>query len=287
MSLEYWFMFPVSLLIATIAMASGVGGATFFAPVFLLGLRLPAEVAIGTGLITEVFGFTSGLAAYIKRRLIDYRLGMALVVVAVPSTLLGAWLATRIPPDLLKVVLGMGLITLAMSFLRAPEQRDVEQLDHTIDGENGPGAPDVTSLQTAQGEVIRYTVCNRSEGRTIAAVGALFMGMISSGLGELNGYFLLQRCRVPSRVAAATSVFVVAITALSAATSHFIHFLEAGPEVMDTVLSLVIFTVPGVILGGQLGPMVAARISQKMLELGLGIVFLIVGGAIIAGQVMQ
>jgi uncharacterized membrane protein YfcA len=40
--------------------------------------------------------------------------------------------------------------------------------------------------------------------------------MISTGLGELNGYFLLQRCRVPSKVSVATSIFVVALTALSA-----------------------------------------------------------------------
>ena len=31
MSFEYWFMFPVAILVATTAMASGVGGATFFA----------------------------------------------------------------------------------------------------------------------------------------------------------------------------------------------------------------------------------------------------------------
>jgi hypothetical protein len=32
--------------------------------------------------------------------------------------------------------------------------------------------------------------------------------MISTGLGELNGYLLLQSCRVPSKVAVATSAFV-------------------------------------------------------------------------------
>ncbi len=61
MSFEYWFMFPVAILVATVAMASGVGGATFFAPIFILALRLSPEVAIGTGLITEVFGFASGV----------------------------------------------------------------------------------------------------------------------------------------------------------------------------------------------------------------------------------
>ena len=30
MTLQYWFMLPIAVLIATVAMASGVGGATFF-----------------------------------------------------------------------------------------------------------------------------------------------------------------------------------------------------------------------------------------------------------------
>jgi hypothetical protein len=42
-------MFPVAIIIATTAMASGVGGATFFSPLFMLALGLPPEVAIGTG----------------------------------------------------------------------------------------------------------------------------------------------------------------------------------------------------------------------------------------------
>ena len=56
-------MLPISVLIATTAMASGVGGATFFSPLFIVGLRLAPQVAIGTALITEVFGFACGLSA--------------------------------------------------------------------------------------------------------------------------------------------------------------------------------------------------------------------------------
>jgi len=52
-------MLPVAIIVATIAMASGIGGATFFAPIFMLALGLSPEVAIGTVLITEVFGFAS------------------------------------------------------------------------------------------------------------------------------------------------------------------------------------------------------------------------------------
>jgi uncharacterized membrane protein YfcA len=107
--------------------------------------------------------------------------------------------------------------------------------------------------------------------------------MISTGLGELNGYFMLQRCRVPSAISVATSVFVVALTALVAASAHLAQFVQSGSETMTTVASICIFTVPGVIIGGQVGSRVAPRISQDNLERGLGILFIFVA-AITLGE---
>ena len=275
MSLEYWFMFPIAVLVATIAMASGVGGATFFAPIFMLGLGLPPEVAIGTGLFTEVFGFASGLFAYVRKRLIDFRLGMTLLAATIPMALLGSWLANVVEPDVLKVILGMGLLGVALSFLRAPDHTDVANADEAFEATAG-GDKAETCLMSADGEEIRYTVCNKREGLLIAGLGGLFVGMISTGLGELNGYFLLQRCKVPSKVSVATSVFVVAITALSAAAGHAIQLAQSGSETLDTVFSIVIFTAPGVIIGAQLGASVASRISQRLLERGLGVLFVLI-----------
>lgn len=275
MTLEYWYMLPVAILVATTAMASGVGGATLFAPIFILALRLPPEVAIGVGLITEVFGFASGLFAYVRKRLIDYQLGGRLLLVTVPVALLGAWLATGISSDILKIILGVGLFAVALSFLREPDHSQVKMLDEAIQTDHGPGKGQ-TCLVTAAGEEIWYTVCNKTEGSLIAGIGALFMGMISTGLGEMNGYFLLQRCRVPSKVAVATSVLIVAVTALAASVGHLAAFVQQGPEVLDVVFSLVIFTIPGVMIGGQLGTAVASRIPQSILMRGLGVLFVIV-----------
>jgi len=36
MTVEYWYMFPAAVVIATVAMASGVGGATFFSLLSIL-----------------------------------------------------------------------------------------------------------------------------------------------------------------------------------------------------------------------------------------------------------
>jgi uncharacterized membrane protein YfcA len=55
-------------------------------------------------------------------------------------------------------------------------------------------------------------------------------------------------------------------------------FARQGSEVLDLVLSLVVFTIPGVIVGGQLGSAVASHIPKSTLVHGLDILFIIVAG---------
>jgi uncharacterized membrane protein YfcA len=253
------------------------GGATFFAPLFILALGIAPEVSIGAALIIEVFGFSSGLYSYARKRLIDYRLGRALLIATLPMALLGSLVAELVEPDILKAILGVGLFTLAARSLRRPQRKAVQQLDASIEEEYG-GRSGQTCLVTADGQEICYTVCNRTEGRLVAAVGALFKGMIATGLGEIDDHFLLERCRVPSKVSVATGVFVVLFTSLSASIGHLVRFIQLGSAVSTTVLALAIFSVPGVILGGQLGPGLVSRFPQRLLDRGLHILLLVVAG---------
>jgi len=283
MVFDYWFMFPISIVIATIAMSSGVGGATFFAPILLLGLGLPPEVAIGVGLITEVFGFTSGLVAYLRRKLVDFRLAKSILMFSMPMAMLGVVAANYVNPDILKGLLGVGLLAVAFSLLRAPNPANAEGDAKELATEDEPEA--ASSLTSAAGETFYYTIRSKRLGAFFAVIGGFFTGMISTGLGELNSYYLLQRCKIPSKVAVATSVFTVAFTAMVAAVGHLIHFVSTGGETLSTVLNLVVFTAPGVIIGGQIGPFIATKISQHALEKTLGGLFVLVSMLVI-GQLI-
>jgi len=272
MSVEFWYMLPVGIVIATVAMGSGVGGATFFSPLFILGLGLSPELAVGSGLIVEVFGFGSGVYAYVRRQLIDYTIGGMLLSATVPAAVAGVVVAHFADPDILKLILGMGLFAVAVSFLRAPDEEVEAMLDERA--QEDPATAE-TCLVTAEGKEICYTVCNTTEGRLISGVGGLFVGMVSSGLGELNGYFLLQRCRVPSSVSVATSVFVVAVTALVASLGHVYQVAQGGLTGLTTMGNLLLFTVPGVVVGAQLGPELAERVPDRVMEIALGVLFTI------------
>ena len=76
-----------------------------------------------------------------------------------------------------------------------------------------------------------------------------------------------------------------ATTALSASAGHFVRFAQSGAEVLNTVFSLVIFKVPGVILGAQPGAFVASRIPQRIPERSLAILFILVA-ALTVGEVV-
>ncbi|WP_022834333.1 sulfite exporter TauE/SafE family protein [Salisaeta longa] len=276
---EFWYMLPVSVVFATVALGSGVEGATFFSPFFILVLGLDPMTAIGAGLITEVFGFSSGLYSYVRRRLIDYRMGGQLLAVAVPMALAGTYAAHFIADDILKTILGMGLVAVAISFVRTPDAETVSALndDAVVDADEAERC-----VTPSDGEEVCYRVFNRTEGLFTGGIGGLFIGMVSTGLGEMNGYLLLQRCRIPSRVAIATSVFVVAVTALVASAGHVVEFVRAGGDQLTQLLHLLLWVVPGVVVGGQVGPAVAERIPDRVLELGMGVLFLLVSGILLA-----
>ena len=68
------------------------------------------------------------------------------------------------------------------------------------------------------------------------------------------------------------------ITVLVASLGHFYKFAtSADSQILTQVLSVVIFTIPGVIVGGQIGPLVQARVNPDRVTLGIAILFIAVG----------
>ncbi len=276
-SSEFWFLLPISILVASIAMASGIGGAVFFSPIFILWLKLEPTVAVGTALLTELFGFSSGLIAYVRAGRIDYALAKSLLVFSIPAAVLGILFIEHIPAIALKAIFATGLISLGSQLYNSWQREEKEKLDQSIACESV--AKQASKLVDRDGNVFSYTICHKAMGRTFAAVGGLFLGMISVGLAELQEYHLVAKCRVPSQVAIATSIFVVVGTVLVAVIGHGYTFVtSASDEALGQVAGVAMFTVPGVVIGGQVGPKVGALLDPDLLKVGVSILFMLVGG---------
>ena len=274
-TLELWYLFPVSILIATIAMSSGIGGAVFFSPLFMLGLQLEPRIAVGAALATELFGFTSGLIAYLKAKLIDFKLAINLLLFAVPSAILGTFYAEHIPDVVLKTVFAVGLLFIGQQLFSSWREEELEDMDQKHQAEFQDDFE--SELTDATGKIYRYTVCNRNMGRSFAAVGGALLGMISVGLAELQEYHLVARCKVPTPVAVATSIFVVVVTVFVASAGHFYEFATEGGDIINQVLNIIMFTIPGVIIGGQIGPKLQTVVPEDKMKAAISIAFMLIG----------
>lgn len=275
LSLEFWYLFPASILIATIAMSSGVGGAVFFSPLFILALKLDPQTAIGAALITELFGFSSGLIAYMRAKLIDFKLAFNLLLFSVPAAILGAFYAELIPDIVLKSIFAVGLMFIGFQLFSS--WRKEEWLKHEKEHENEFYDTYESELTDNTGRIFHYTVCNKNMGRSFAAIGGAFVGMISVGLAELQEYQLVARCKVPTPVAVATSVFVVVITVLVASAGHIYEFTHQGGAVLNQVVNIVTFTIPGVVIGGQIGPKLQKVVPEDKMKVSISVLFAGIG----------
>jgi uncharacterized protein len=281
----YWFMFPVSICVATTAMLSGIGGAALFTPIFfiifpILGPEYPLEsatAAIGSALLTETFGFSSGFVGYFRKRLIDFKIAMKFVMISVPIAIVGALLVQFTDPLIIKG--GYALLMLFLAF---------EMYVH-ID----PAKKDARDARRKANKVVQRELTSRdgthysypepqlgAGSRSATGIGSFLTGLLSVGIGEVVMPILSKRNRVPIPIAAATSVLVVIITIAAASFTHISALMTAG-GVSAVPWHLVVYMIPAVIIGGQIGPRLQGSVNHRTMEKAIGILFGIIGLAMV------
>jgi len=271
LALQLWWVLPVAVVISTVALSTGVSGALFFSPFFLLVVGLEPAQAIGAGLMTELFGTSFGTLNYVRQRIVDYRTVRFLTVASVPAAVGGAFLSHRIEPGILQVVFGATLVLLAMVVLYHSTQKDKGPVGRVLER-----AARTTVIRARDGSVYSYRTCNRSIGVSLAGLGGLLTGLMSAGLPEITTTQLVLRCRIPYRVAVATAIFVLTVTVFFAAG---VHALSAQPA-----WHVVVWSIPGVMIGAQVGPRLEGKVAGRAAERVLAGLFLAVGVLVVALQ---
>jgi len=234
-----WFLFPVAMVISTIAMMSGSGGAILFSPFFIFVLKIEPVTAIAAGLFIEFFGFSSGVVGYLRKRDIDFTLVKMIIFYSLPATVVGVYVSHFISGSILKGILFVLLVILTITFLKP--------------------------LSFAK--KFFHIPC-----QVFSSIGAFILGLTSSGFGEINEYLFLKQLKLRPALAAGTSVFLVASSALIGIIVHAILFLQ-DTSIFEQIVPLILFSIPGVIIGAQIGVRLVEYISKERMNLFLGILF--------------
>ncbi|MFB6198406.1 MAG: TSUP family transporter, partial [Halobacteriaceae archaeon] len=104
-------------------------------------------------------------------------------------------------------------------------------------------------------------------------LGGLFAGLVSTGIGEMNDFILLEEYDMHGPITAGTSVFVVAITVLVGIVTHAYGFVSYHLNRLPQVVNIVMFAIPGVLLGAELGVNLSEYISEYYRNYFIGILF--------------
>lgn len=269
-------MFPVSIVVATCAMLSGIGGAALFTPIFVLVFPLLGPeyaldstiAAVAAALITQTFGFLSGFVGYWRRRLIDYELAANILWVAVPVAFAGALVASYVHDSIL--LAGYAILVAVLAVVMWRNRAPRAMLSETF--------VESRSITDSRGHTFEYGVPRLGiQSRAATALGAFLTGMVSVGIGEIT-ISKLTRKGLPVAVAAATSVLVVIVTVLVASSTLAVQLIRDGGWTA-VPWDLLVYDIPGVLIGGQIGPRLQGIIAPHTIRRAIAVLFVVLAVA--------
>ena len=275
--LSLWWVYPAALCIATLAISTGISGALFFVPFFLLVVGVSPAEAIGGGLMTMIFGTASGTFSYVRQGVVDFTIVKSLLLVTVPFAVAGAVVSLMINPDALRVLFGVLLFALAAFLLWSnlrPARANTAQSASPEGNQRANAHPNDAVVHARDGREYRYTRPGRTVSQALAAAGALVQGFMGAGLPEATTTQLILRGPVPPRIAVGTSVTTLTVTVFFAA---LIHALGGEPP-----WHVVIWSCPGALTGAHFGARLQAKLSPTVSQRVLAAVFVAVGVLVIA-----
>ena len=240
----------------------GIGGGVFLVPLLTLGLDIPIRQALATSLLT-VIATSSAISASATRDLINIRLGLLLEVATVAGSLLGGFTAATLAPESLHLVFAVATFAISLVMLTRLDVRNV-----ILDPDADPGTLGSKYYEAESGAEVTYRV----RRLPLALAGSFVAGNLSTLLGIGGGVIkvpvLNAWCGVPMRAAAATSAFMIGVTATSGAIIYYGRGL--------VVPALAAAAVVGVQLGSSAGIRAGAKAPARQLKLLMAAVLMLV-----------
>jgi uncharacterized membrane protein YfcA len=242
----------------------GAGGGFILMPVLILLYpeRKTSELTAISIAVVAVNAL-SGSLAYVRRRRIDFRSGIAFAAATIPGAVLGALATEHIPRTTFNAVFG-GVMIAAAAFLvaRRPMARPVGM------AANG--------YELVEADGTRHTLSYNMW----AGVGlSFFVGFVANILGIGGGIIhvpaMVQFLSFPVVIATATSQFILSITAVAGTAVH------ASTGTLEGVAGPTVAIAAGALVGAQIGARISGRVQPVWIIRGLAVALLIAGGRIL------
>lgn len=236
-------------LAGTLGAVLGIGGGVFLVPSLVLFFDVPIHNAVATGLVAVIATSSAVASINIERGWANLRLGMVLELATVAGALAGAYFAALLPARALIGLFGCLMAVVSVLLWRGRDGSDVPT----------PATPAVGRLDSeyfdpASQSKVSYHVRRLPLGLGVSGVAGALSGMLGVGGGIFKVPVLHLFCGIPMKAAAATSNFMIGVTA---AASAFLYFRRGDVDAVVTA---------AVVLGVLLGSIAGTRANERLKE---------------------
>ena len=259
----FFVLLMLGFIVGLPASMCGLGGGFILVPTLILVFNLSPQNAIAISLVAMCGTTISASLGYIKQKRVDYKLALLYNVFDIPGVIVGAYLTTILPKNLLIGICGVFILFLSLLMLRnlrkrRPSTKNVES-DMTSNGW-------VSKLNDSMNKVFEYKI--RKPG--LIMVSSLLSGLVT-GLAGLGGGITdtttMMLLGIPTHIAVASSEFAMALTNGAGVITHgFFQNISIEYAIPITI---------GTIIGAQIGVLVAKQTKQKTLKIILSVISLL------------
>jgi len=233
----------------------GVGGGVLLVPLLdrLLGLEFSQAAAVS--LVGVLATSASVSASPGGRRLLNPRLALLLLVFSVTGAVTGAATVELVPTRVLEGIFGGTAAFVAFVMIARLNLRNVRP-----DGDLDPGTLGGRFVDADTGETVSYRVRRLPLAMAVSTTAGLLASYVGVGGGIVIVPALNSWCGVPIRVAAATSAFMIGVTAVPGVIGYWAHG-QLGDFQLAAAASV------GVVIGYQSGLWLSNVAPVKALKL--------------------
>jgi len=210
----------------------GVGGGVILVPGLILIVGLPFQNAVGVSLVCVIATSVSGSVVYLRRRLVNRRVGVELQLFTVIGAVAAGLAAPLIPAAPLHFA--FAALMLAATLRMWPREAVGPSQERQFSG-------------------------LRRQAAAASSVGAgVVSGLLGVGGGILNVPILHVLLGMRFDRAVATSVFIFGPTAAAAALVYYVRG--------DVDITIAVAAVFGTALGAATGAYLAGKLNRRMLQ---------------------
>jgi uncharacterized protein len=257
-------LLALGLAVGLPASMCGLGGGFILVPTLILAFNLPPQNAIAISLVAMCGTTVSATIGYLRQKRVDYKLALLYDVFDLPGVVIGAYLTTILPKNLLIGICGLFILSLSLLMLRSLRKKTSSPCSET-EVEVAPNGWNRT-VSDSMNQVFEYKI--RRPGFIVISslLSGLVTGLVGLG-GGITDTTTMMLLGIPSHIAVASSEFAMALTNGAGVITHgLLQNIHIGYAIPVTI---------GTIIGAQVGVLVAKRTKQKTLKLLLSVISLL------------